>query len=206
MVVAIFALVLALGGVSYAATQLPANSVGTKQIKNGAVTRAKVDRRLLSSLAGKRGARGPAGATGAKGATGATGPPGPTSPMPSAGDSEYHNPHAPLGTSDTVVVSSNIRIGVASRIVVNATPEVTITSPEVVTCRLTIQNQGGGGASDISQQYQLGNLPVSAQFELPLVGSVVEPSGSYTVQAVCSSSGTTSTIVQGDLTVVAAAQ
>jgi hypothetical protein len=203
MVIAIFALVLALGGVSYAATQLPANSVGTTQIKNRAVTRAKLDPRLLSSLTGKRGARGPAGATGAKGATG---PPGPASPVPSAGGSAYYNPHAPLGTTDTVVVSSSITIGVASRIVVNATPEVTITSPEVVTCRLTIQNQGGGGASDISQQYQLGNLPVSAQFELPLVGSVVEPGGSYTVQAVCSSSGTTSNIVQGDLTVVAAAQ
>jgi hypothetical protein len=203
MLVAIFALILALGGVSYAATQLPANSVGTKQIKNGAVTRAKLDRRLLSSLAGKRGARGPPGATGA---TGATGSQGPASPVPSAGDSEYHNPHAPLGTTDTVVLSSNIRIGVTSRIVGNATPEITITSPEVVTCRLTIQNQGGGGVSDISQQYQLGNLPVSAQFELPLVGSVVEPSGSYTVQAVCSSSSTLSNIVQGDLTVVAAAQ
>ena len=57
MLVAILALILALGGVSYAATQLPNNSVGTKQIKNGAVTRKKLNRRLLSSLAGKRGRR-----------------------------------------------------------------------------------------------------------------------------------------------------
>ncbi len=41
-VVASVALFLALGGVSYAAFHLPANSVGTAQIKNRAVTLAKV--------------------------------------------------------------------------------------------------------------------------------------------------------------------
>jgi hypothetical protein len=40
--VAYVALFVALGGTTYAATQLPANSVGTKQLKNGAVTSAKV--------------------------------------------------------------------------------------------------------------------------------------------------------------------
>ena len=46
-VVATLALFLAIGGVGYAATRLPKNSVGTRQIRNGAVTGAKIK---LSSL------------------------------------------------------------------------------------------------------------------------------------------------------------
>ena len=46
-VVATLALFLAIGGVGYAATRLPKNSVGTRQISNGAVTGAKIK---LSSL------------------------------------------------------------------------------------------------------------------------------------------------------------
>lgn len=42
MIVAIIALVLSLGGTSYAAITLPAGSVGTKQLRNNAVTGAKV--------------------------------------------------------------------------------------------------------------------------------------------------------------------
>jgi hypothetical protein len=49
MIVAIIALVLSLGGTSYAAIVLPANSVGTKQIKKNAVTGAKVKNGSLST-------------------------------------------------------------------------------------------------------------------------------------------------------------
>ena len=42
MVVACIALVVALGGTSYAAIRLPPNSVGTPQLKRSAVTAAKV--------------------------------------------------------------------------------------------------------------------------------------------------------------------
>ncbi|MET0206888.1 MAG: hypothetical protein ABW228_06890, partial [Thermoleophilaceae bacterium] len=48
MAVAFLALLVALGGTSYAVAQLPANSVGAKQLKKNAVTAAKVkDRSLL---------------------------------------------------------------------------------------------------------------------------------------------------------------
>ena len=40
--IGIIALFVALGGTSYAATQLPDNSVGTRQIRPGAVTPAKL--------------------------------------------------------------------------------------------------------------------------------------------------------------------
>ena len=45
LVVSVMALSVALGGTGYAAIVLPANSVGTKQIKKNAVTSAKVKNR-----------------------------------------------------------------------------------------------------------------------------------------------------------------
>lgn len=49
MIVALVALVVALGGTSYAATKLAKNSVGTKQLKKNAVVSSKVkDRSLLN--------------------------------------------------------------------------------------------------------------------------------------------------------------
>jgi hypothetical protein len=45
LVVSTVALIVALGGTSYAAFTLPQNSVGTKQLKNNAVTLAKLLRR-----------------------------------------------------------------------------------------------------------------------------------------------------------------
>jgi hypothetical protein len=47
---AIVALFIALGGTSYAATQLPANSVGSRQIRAGAVTPSKLSPALKSQL------------------------------------------------------------------------------------------------------------------------------------------------------------
>ena len=81
LVVSVIALSVALGGTSYAAIVLPANSVGTKQIKKNAVTTAKVrdgSLRRADFGAGQvpAGATGATGATGAKGAAGATGPRG----------------------------------------------------------------------------------------------------------------------------------
>jgi hypothetical protein len=70
MVVACVALAIALGGTSYAAISLPANSVGTKQIKDRAVTKKKISARTIASLRGARGARGLAGPAGPAGAGG----------------------------------------------------------------------------------------------------------------------------------------
>ena len=48
-VVATLAIFIALGGVSYAATNLAKNSVGTKQIKNNAVTSKKIKKNAVTS-------------------------------------------------------------------------------------------------------------------------------------------------------------
>jgi hypothetical protein len=79
LVVSLIALFVALGGTSYAAINLPKNSVGTKQLKNGAVTKTKINKKTITQLMGKPGPAGPAGPTGAtgpQGPQGAQGPPG----------------------------------------------------------------------------------------------------------------------------------
>lgn len=72
--IGLLALFFALGGVSYAAT-LPRNSVGSGQLRAGAVTRAKLAKGVRQQLAAK-GKAGPRGAQGERGAAGAAGPQG----------------------------------------------------------------------------------------------------------------------------------
>ena len=85
MVVATLALVAAMSGTGYAALRLAAGSVGTAQLKNGAVTAQKVKLHTLLASdfkpgqlpAGTGGSPGsPAGANGQSGLTGPAGPPG----------------------------------------------------------------------------------------------------------------------------------
>jgi hypothetical protein len=79
-VVSCLALFVALGGSAYAATQLPKNSVGTKQLKDGAVTEAKLAKGVIG-MAGANGERGPEGRqgpAGPQGIPGAAGAPGAT--------------------------------------------------------------------------------------------------------------------------------
>jgi hypothetical protein len=84
MVVAFTALLIALGGTSYAVTRLPANSVGAKQIKANAVASSEVKNASLLAKdfksgqlpigpRGPGGPQGPAGAPGPAGARGAAG-------------------------------------------------------------------------------------------------------------------------------------
>lgn len=115
LIVAIPALVVALGGTSYAAVTLAKNSVLSKNIKNGevkaadlksgAVTGAKVKDGSLAAAdfaAGQvpAGPAGPSGPAGAKGDTGARGIPGPVTTVTIIKSSAILAP----GDFDTVVV------------------------------------------------------------------------------------------------------
>jgi hypothetical protein len=82
LVISCLALTLALGGTGYATVlQVPKNSVGTPQLKNSAVTSAKVKNRSLLRAdfasgqlpAGPRGPVGPVGPAGPAGPAGLTG-------------------------------------------------------------------------------------------------------------------------------------
>jgi hypothetical protein len=79
LVVACLALAIALGGTSYAAVVLPAGSVGTRQLQNGAVIEPKVKDHSLLARDFARGQlpAGPEGPQGIPGAAGASGAPGP---------------------------------------------------------------------------------------------------------------------------------
>lgn len=85
-VTATLALFLALGGISWAATSLPKNSVGATQLRKNAVTGTKIKKSAVTSSKVKNGSltaadlkkgtllSGPTGPAGPKGDTGAAGP------------------------------------------------------------------------------------------------------------------------------------
>lgn len=56
------------GGAAWAATQLPKNSVGPKQLRKGAVTPSKLSNSSVKKLSGAVGPQGPKGEPGAPGA------------------------------------------------------------------------------------------------------------------------------------------
>jgi hypothetical protein len=84
-VVAVIALFIALGGGAYAAFKVPKESVGTKQLKDDAVTPPKVAPETVNLFRGQRGATGPQGAAGAPGAAGEPGTAGATGPQGATG-------------------------------------------------------------------------------------------------------------------------
>jgi hypothetical protein len=114
IVIACVALLLALGGVSYAATALPRNSVGTAQLRNNAVTSSKVRNHSLLRADFKNGQvpRGPAGPAGPTGATGAQGPKGPTGATGPAGTANIR--WALVRADATIVDKSDANISITS--------------------------------------------------------------------------------------------
>jgi hypothetical protein len=69
-VMSLIAVFIALSGIGYAAFKLPKNSVGPKQIRNGAVSEAKLSASAKAALKGSKGDQGPPG----PGATCTSGP------------------------------------------------------------------------------------------------------------------------------------
>jgi|SRR3954471_22093244 hypothetical protein len=130
-VTATMALVVALGGTSYAAIKLPANSVTSKQVKDKSLL--KKDFKTGQLPAGKTGPAGPAGAAGAAGPQGFTGPAGvvasvykttESGPAAGAGDQTIDSITLPGGGNWVVT---------AKFIATNAT-----TVEAILNCRLTI--------------------------------------------------------------------
>lgn len=120
-IVALAALFIALGGASYAAIQIPGNSVGTKQLKKNAVTSAKVKNRSLLAADFKlgqlpRGATGTAGVTGSVGATGLTGPTGAAGATGLAGIEGTTGPTGPKGSTGATGPSTTAALGAVASV------------------------------------------------------------------------------------------
>lgn len=155
LVVSVIALSVTLGGTSYAAIVLPANSVGTKQIKKDAVTSAKVK---AGSLLAADFAPGQLPA-GAPGATGATGPIGATGPKGDKGEKGDPGINGTNGTS--VVVRESASTPVAASAIVSVT--VQCLAGELAT----------GGGYDASGTGEFGTLVVDSQ----PTGAAAAPNG-----------------------------
>lgn len=84
-VTASIALIVALGGTSYAAVALPKGSVGTPQIKKAAVTGAKIKRNAVTGAKIKDGSLLKDDFKSGQLPTGPQGPPGPQGPQGAAG-------------------------------------------------------------------------------------------------------------------------
>lgn len=102
-VMATIAVFIALGGGAYAATQLPKNSVGAKQLKVGAVTQNKIDKSAQKALQGLRGEIGPKGETGTRGPAGATNVTARSSPATAVASGGITQEEASCGPGETAV-------------------------------------------------------------------------------------------------------
>lgn len=149
MVVAVLALLLAVGGTSYAGSKLAKNSIGAKQLKNNSVRSAEVKNGSLTSSdfgngqlpsgargpAGADGARGPAGADGVTGATGQAGANGDPGADGGQGAQGIQGPRGPsdayydvrtaaqgIGATDELVLTTNL--GGDGNYVINAAFQV----------------------------------------------------------------------------------
>jgi len=143
-VIGLLALFIALGGTTYAATALPRNSVGTTQLKNGAVTKTKINKKTLAALKGNRGPRGLQGAQGVKGDKGDKGDAGaigPSDSFMSLGVADHTIPE-PGGGLSTAITSLTLAAGTY---VVHVTGSVTrtgLTAGQGATQTLQIRRDG----------------------------------------------------------------
>jgi hypothetical protein len=166
--IAYLALFVALGGTSYAAIKLPANSVGTKQIKKGAVTSAKIKNGSITTAdlaAGtlKAGGVGPAGPAGPKGETGAAGAKGETGP---AGAPGIARAYAVVKTDVTFDAARTKNFTAVSRLSTGLYCLTPAAGIDPSTLSAVVSPEWGGSLGADLQAYVYANAPECAgQFE-----------------------------------------
>jgi hypothetical protein len=194
-VMATIAVFISLGGGAYAATELPRASVGSQQLKDGAVTPAKLSKAAKAAMKGETGARGATGATGATGAAGATGAvgapgaPGPAGPKgdpgtPGTAGSPGASGVAPInsGSYETPEPVSLTCSGDDDTAIPPQT--ITVTTPSTLYASGTAQvAQSGGNGSEAFLRFILrsgsslvastdvGFMPITGSFDASLADS-----------------------------------
>lgn len=104
-VISTLCLFLILGGGAYAATALPKNSVGSAQLKPGAVTAAKLAARVRATLGGAIGPTGPTGPQGVPGPAGERGERGATGDPGEQGERGLTGERGPIGPTEGVTAT-----------------------------------------------------------------------------------------------------
>lgn len=205
LVVSMVALVVALGGTSYAAFQLPKNSVGTKQlkkhavsgakIKNGAVTASKIKKNAVTTAKIKNGAV-TASKINTSGLTVPTannanqlGGLGPSTYTTASNYTQSSTAQAITGTVATIGSPIQITTTGTRRVIASAAVHgvngVAGTGVYLV-CRLTID--GTSGVNDTDYASPAGGFTIVDASVSPLASAVVG-AGTHTVTLQCFAAG-----------------
>jgi len=113
MIIAVIALIAAMSGSAVAdgvhavAAKLKKGAVTSREIKDGSVRLADINKKDRATLKGAKGATGAAGAAGAVGATGATGATGAAGPKGATGDTGATGPQGDIGPSNVFAATRN---------------------------------------------------------------------------------------------------
>ncbi len=206
MAIAVVALMVALGGTTYAVNALPRNSVGNEQLRKNsvgnaelrknAVTSAKVKNRSLLAVdfkpgqlnrlvptsigpTGPQGTSGATGTTGATGGTGATGPDGPVGDTGALGPAGAQGP-AGLSWGTSIAGAPTSEVTGCAEPVGLATAVVTVTR----TARLMISGQARLSANGSTGGRLIIDIPTSRSTTLGSVdtGAPFPVSASLPVQ------------------------
>ena len=206
--VGLLALLIALGGTSYAATQLPKASVGTTQLKAGAVTTPKLSTKVKQKLdragvPGPTGPQGPQGQPGQPGQPGEQGVPGPQGPT-SVGVGGINTSITPAAGTTSIGSSTSVTLAATGKVLVYATGTFTHScGPGPCTRTFSVQVDGttvpGATDSITVAASGTGGRPIN------LVGVLTNvAAGTHTVQLFSSATAfVTSPANGGDTRVVA---
>jgi hypothetical protein len=196
------------GGTAYAATQLPRNSVGSTQLKKGAVTPAKLSGGAKEALTGPQ---GPQGSEGPRGATGPQGPKGDTGGRGEKGDQGARGPSnaitkanagfVPWSTTYSTIESVSLDAG---SWVVTATGLANNDegSEEAAECRLLVGGTivAGTGEIFLAPFHQAG-----AHAPIAMTGAVTVASGGN-AELQCESSGAVGNVIGPSITAIQVAE
>ena len=216
-VMATVAVFIALSGGAYAAGVLPANSVGTKQLKKRAVTAAKIARGAVTGAAVKNGSltqadfaanaipAGPKGDQGDPGAKGEAGAAGATGVVATASTSKLSGVTLPEDDTEvplTVVDLASVNEGAVDRRITTSTPAVimamgytTVYSNAAdagqVFCQLAINDGTAAGSGLTAMGPNLWfNFPATLHYNngFSVSASAAKPAGTYNVALRCANS------------------
>ncbi len=207
LIVSFVALFVALGGVGYAATQLPTNSVGSAQLRNGSVGNWKLK---SNAVGGRKIINGAVGAkqvnasqvqlrvstpcsTGAVKAIGLSGTVTCTPTLPN--EVGTSTAAVTLGSGSTQVATESLAAG--SSYLVLAYPHAVIsgTTPQrvEVDCTLSVAPGTGTSSTTKSLAVELGSSSNSQAGTIPIVLPVASSTGAQGATVSCTDSATPST-------------